>query len=99
MPILVRLDVMLAKRQVRSNELAEVIGITESNLSLLKSGKVTVPSFEGSESDRWLTGSFDVLFTPASFSTGTCPDRPMSSWARFSTATASASSCPRCARR
>ena len=40
MPILVRLDVMLAKRQVRSNELAEVIGITESNLSLLKSGKV-----------------------------------------------------------
>jgi putative transcriptional regulator len=40
MPILVRLDVMLAKRQVRSNELAEAIGITESNLSLLKSGKV-----------------------------------------------------------
>lgn len=40
MPILVRLDVMLAKRQVRSNELAESIGITESNLSLLKSGKV-----------------------------------------------------------
>ena len=40
MPILVRLDVMLAKRQVRSNELAEAIGITESNLSLLKSGRV-----------------------------------------------------------
>ena len=40
MPILVRLDVMLAKRQVRSNELARSIGITESNLSLLKSGKV-----------------------------------------------------------
>jgi putative transcriptional regulator len=40
MPILVRLDVMLAKRQVRSNELARAIGITESNLSLLKSGKV-----------------------------------------------------------
>jgi putative transcriptional regulator len=40
MPIVVRLDVMLAKRQVRSNELARAIGITESNLSLLKSGKV-----------------------------------------------------------
>jgi putative transcriptional regulator len=40
MPILVRLDVMLAKRQVRSNELARAVGITESNLSLLKSGKV-----------------------------------------------------------
>jgi putative transcriptional regulator len=40
MPILIRLDVMLAKRRVRSNELARAIGITESNLSLLKSGKV-----------------------------------------------------------
>lgn len=33
-------DVMLAQRKVRSNELAKAIGITESNLSLLKSGKV-----------------------------------------------------------
>ena len=40
MPIIVNLDVMLARRKVRSNELARVIGITESNLSLLKSGKV-----------------------------------------------------------
>ncbi len=40
MSIIVRLDVMLAKRQIRSNELAQSIGITESNLSLLKSGKV-----------------------------------------------------------
>lgn len=40
MPIVVRLDVMMAKRQVRSNVLAQAIGITESNLSLLKSGKV-----------------------------------------------------------
>lgn len=40
MPILVRLDVMLAKRQMRSNVLARAIGITDSNLSLLKSGKV-----------------------------------------------------------
>ncbi len=40
MPIVVRLDVMLAKRKMRSNELAELIGITQSNLSLLKSGHV-----------------------------------------------------------
>jgi len=39
MPIIVRLDVMLAKRKLRSNELARAIGLTESNLSLLKSGK------------------------------------------------------------
>jgi len=40
MPITVRLDVILAKRKVRSKDLAAAIGITESNLSLLKSGKV-----------------------------------------------------------
>ena len=40
MPMIVQLDVMLAKRKVRSKQLAEAIGITESNLSLLKSGKV-----------------------------------------------------------
>lgn len=40
MAIIVRLDVMLARRKVRSKELAAAIGITESNLSLLKSGKV-----------------------------------------------------------
>jgi putative transcriptional regulator len=40
MPILMRLDVMLAKRRVRSKTLAQAIGITEANLSLLKSGKV-----------------------------------------------------------
>ncbi len=40
MPIVVRLDVMLARRKVRSNELARAIGITEANLSLLKSEKV-----------------------------------------------------------
>jgi putative transcriptional regulator len=40
MPIFLRLDVMMAKRRVRSNVLARAIGITESNLSLLKSGKV-----------------------------------------------------------
>jgi putative transcriptional regulator len=40
MPIIVRLDVMLALRKVRTRELAEHVGITEANLSLLKSGKV-----------------------------------------------------------
>ena len=40
MPIIVRLDVMLALRKMRSKELAAGIGITEANLSLLKSGKV-----------------------------------------------------------
>jgi len=40
MPIVVRLDVMMARRKVRSNELARAVGITEANLSLLKSGKV-----------------------------------------------------------
>ncbi len=40
MAIIVRLDVMLARRKVRSKELADAVGITEANLSLLKSGKV-----------------------------------------------------------
>ncbi|MEH6347409.1 MAG: helix-turn-helix transcriptional regulator [Bermanella sp.] len=39
MAIIVNLDVMLAKRKVRSNELAVRIGITEQNLSILKTGK------------------------------------------------------------
>jgi len=39
MAIIVNLDVMLAKRKVRSKELAEAIGITEQNLSILKTGK------------------------------------------------------------
>ena len=46
MAIVVNLDVMLAKRKMRSKELAEIIGITEANLSLLKSGKVKGVRFE-----------------------------------------------------
>ena len=46
MPIVVNLDVMLAKRKMRSRELAERIGITEQNLSLLKSGKVRGVRFD-----------------------------------------------------
>ena len=40
MPIVVALDVMLARRKMRSRDLATRIGITEQNVSLLKSGKV-----------------------------------------------------------
>lgn len=46
MAIIVRLDVMLALRKMRSKELAARIGITEQNLSLLKSGKVKGIRFE-----------------------------------------------------
>ena len=44
--IVVNLDVMLARRKMRSKELAEIIGITEANLSLLKSSKVKGVRFE-----------------------------------------------------
>ena len=40
MPIRVRLNVVLAERNVKSKDLAEHVGITEANLSLLKQGKV-----------------------------------------------------------
>ena len=40
MPIVLRLDMMLARRKMRSNELARAVGITESNLSSIKSGKI-----------------------------------------------------------
>ena len=46
MPIIVNLDVMLARRKMRSKELAERIGITEQNVSLLKSGKVRGVRFD-----------------------------------------------------
>jgi len=44
--ILVNLDVMLARRKMRSRELAERVGITEQNISLLKSGKVRGVRFD-----------------------------------------------------
>ena len=46
MAIIVNLDVMLARRKMRSKELAERIGITEANVSLLKSGRVKGVRFE-----------------------------------------------------
>ncbi|NML68359.1 helix-turn-helix transcriptional regulator [Chryseobacterium sp. RP-3-3] len=39
MPIIINVDVMLAKRKMQSQELAEKIGITQTNLSILKTGK------------------------------------------------------------
>jgi putative transcriptional regulator len=39
MAIVINLDVMLAKRKMRSNELAKLVGITEQNLSILKNGR------------------------------------------------------------
>ena len=46
MPIIVRLDVMIARRKISSKELAARIGITEANLSLLKRGHVKGVRFE-----------------------------------------------------
>lgn len=46
MAIIVRLDVMLALRKAKSKDLAAHIGITETNLSLLKSGRVKGIRFE-----------------------------------------------------
>jgi len=46
MPIVVRIDVMLARRKARSKDLAEYVGITEANISLLKQGKVKGVRFE-----------------------------------------------------
>ncbi len=45
MKIVINLDVMLAKRKMRSNELAKKIGITTANLSILKTGKAKAIRF------------------------------------------------------
>ena len=46
MPIIVNVDVMLAKRKMQSKELAEKLGITPANLSILKTGKAKGIRFE-----------------------------------------------------
>lgn len=46
MRIVVTLDVMLARRKMKSKDLAERVGITEANLSLLRTGKVKGVRFE-----------------------------------------------------
>jgi putative transcriptional regulator len=45
MPILINLDLMLVKKKIRSKDLAEAIGITEQNLSILKTGKAKALRF------------------------------------------------------
>ncbi|WP_420577592.1 helix-turn-helix domain-containing protein [Ekhidna sp.] len=50
MPIIVNLDVMMAKRKVRSKDLAQQLGITEANLSILKTGKAKAIRFTTLES-------------------------------------------------
>jgi len=45
MAIIVKLDVMLVNRKMKSKELAEIIGITTVNLSILKSGKAKAIRF------------------------------------------------------
>lgn len=45
MSIIINLDVMLAKRKMKSKDLAEIIGITAANLSILKSGKAKAIRF------------------------------------------------------
>lgn len=45
MPIEINLDVMMAKRKMSSNELADYVGITPANLSVLKTGKAKAIRF------------------------------------------------------
>ncbi len=45
MPIIINLDVIMAKKKISSNELAEKIGITPANLSILKTGKAKAIRF------------------------------------------------------
>lgn len=45
MPIIVNLDVMMAKRKISLNELSEKVGITPANLSILKTGKAKAIRF------------------------------------------------------
>ncbi|WP_462251488.1 helix-turn-helix domain-containing protein [Ekhidna sp.] len=45
MAIIVNLDVMMAKRKIRSKDLANQLGITEANLSILKTGKAKAMRF------------------------------------------------------
>lgn len=50
MAIIVNLDVMMAKRKMSSGELAEKVGITQANLSILKTGKAKAVRFSTLES-------------------------------------------------
>ena len=52
MPIIVNLDVMMAKRKISLNELSERVGLTLSNLSILKTGKAKAIRFSTLEAIR-----------------------------------------------
>lgn len=77
MPIIVNLDVMLAKRKMRSRELAEIIDIAETNLSLLKSGKVKGIRFDTLEAicRALQCQPGDLLAWEDEGGTATAPDR------------------------
>ena len=77
MPIVVQLDIMLARRKVKSKDLAEHIGITEANLSLLKQGKVKGVRFDTLEKicDYLQCQPADLLvYEPANGSDATISD-------------------------
>jgi putative transcriptional regulator len=50
MPVIVNIDLMLARRKMRSNALAESVGITPQNLSVLKTGRAKAIRFSTLES-------------------------------------------------
>ena len=50
MPIIVNLDVMMAKRKISQNELSDTVGLTLANLSILKTGKAKAIRFSTLES-------------------------------------------------
>jgi putative transcriptional regulator len=52
MPIIVNLDIMLAKRKIRTRDLSQLIGVAGQNVSLLKSGKVKGVRFDTLEKIR-----------------------------------------------
>lgn len=68
MPIIVNLDVMLARRKMKLNDLAEAVGITPQNLSVLKTGKAKAIRFSTLEAicDHLECQPGDILeFVPA----------------------------------
>ena len=61
MPIVVNLDVMMAKRKISLGELAEKVGITQANLSILKTGKAKAIRFGTLEAMRRLIASHPIF--------------------------------------
>lgn len=53
MSIIINLDVMMAKRKISSNDLAEKIGLSQANLSILKTGKARAVRFSTLEAICW----------------------------------------------